>query len=234
MTTYILVHGSFHGGWCWDKVVPHLESLGARAIAIDLPGHGAQRIPASQASLAGYVDHVCQVVAEQQAPVVLVGHSMAGMVVSGVAERLPEAIRKLVFVCAFLPQNGQALVDLARTDNESLLMPALVFDEPNGVHFVRDEGAREAFYHDCPEDLASAARARLIPEPLSVVTTPVSLSERFAKVPRDYIHCTEDHALGPSLQRRMLEAQPCRVHSIPSSHSPFYSMPERLAQLLVA
>jgi pimeloyl-ACP methyl ester carboxylesterase len=234
MARFVLVHGSFHGAWCWEKVTPLLERTGHDAIAVDLPGHGADSTPSSQLSFASYVDSVCTVIAGQKQPVILVGHSMGGTIITGVAERIPDSIERLIYVCAFLPQNGQSLLDLAKTDSESELVPALVIDEPNGVHHVRHEGAINAFYHDCPSADAERARARLIKEPLAVVATPVeSSAARFGRLPRDYILCTEDRALGPSLQRRMIEAQPCRARGLSSSHSPFYSMPRALVRLFL-
>lgn len=70
MTTFILIHGASHGGWCWDKVVPLLEALGHTAIAPDLPGHGSDTTPAGEVTLQGYVDRVCSLLGSQRVPVV--------------------------------------------------------------------------------------------------------------------------------------------------------------------
>jgi pimeloyl-ACP methyl ester carboxylesterase len=234
MSTFVLVHGSFHGAWCWERVTPRLVDAGHDVRALDLPGHGDDHTGLAELSRALYVERVATAVAAEREPVVLVGHSMGGTVISEVAERVPERVKRLVYLCAFLPRDGQSLRDLAKTDTESALMPALVIDEASGTHWVREDGARAAFYHDCPEEEGARAIRRLTREPLSVVATPIhTTAERFGRVPRDYIECTEDRALGPSLQRRMHQAQPCRVRALPSSHSPFYSMPEALARLLV-
>ncbi|HZS41457.1 MAG TPA: alpha/beta fold hydrolase [Polyangia bacterium] len=229
MSTFVLVHGSFHGGWCWERVVPELVALGHRALAPDLPGRGGD---ATQ-TLDAYARSIGEVIAAQAEPVVLVGHSMGGVVITAVAERMPERLARLVYVCAFLPASGQSLLELAKSDTESALMPALVIDEASGLHHVRADGARVAFYHDCAEADAERAIARLGREPLAVVAAPVATTaERFGRVPRTYVECTDDRALGPSLQRRMHAAQPCRVERLASSHSPFYSQPAALARLL--
>jgi pimeloyl-ACP methyl ester carboxylesterase len=214
-------------------VVPLLVEAGHRALAPDLPGRAGGARPTAALTLDAYAQRIGEVVAAQGEPVVLVGHSMGGTVISTVAERMPAQLERLVYVCAFLPQSGQSLLDLARSDGESQLLGHLVIDEASGLHHVRPEGAREALYHDCPAGDAERATSRLVPEPLGVVATPVTTSaERFGRVPRSYIECTDDQALSPSLQRRMHTAQPCRVHSLASSHSPFYSQPEALARLL--
>lgn len=228
MSTYVLVHGSFHGGWCWERVVPLLEAAGHRAVAVDLPGRGA----ATPGTLAEYADAVARSIDAQPEPVVLVGHSMGGVVVTQTAEARADRIRALAYVCAFLPADGQPLIALAQTDTESRLLPALVFDPP--WHHPRTEAVRDVFYHDCPEADAERARARLVKEPLSVVETPVrTTAANFGRLPRVYIECTEDRALGPSLQRRMHAATPCRVLTLASSHSPFYSQPEALVRHLL-
>lgn len=206
-----------------------LAATGHRAIAPDLPGRGGE---ATQ-TLDAYARRIGEVVAAEAEPVLLVGHSMGGVVITTVAERMPERVKRLVYVCAFLPASGQSLLDLARTDTESTLMRYLVIDEAAGLHHVRPEGARESFYHDCPVADAEAAAARLGKEPLSVVATPVvTTAARFGRVPRTYVECTEDRALGPALQRRILAAQPCDVTRLASSHSPFYSQPDALAGIL--
>jgi pimeloyl-ACP methyl ester carboxylesterase len=233
MSTYVLVHGSFHGGWCWDGIVTRLTRAGHRAVAVDLPGRGADRRPAATLTLEDYAQKVVDAVATEKEPVVLVGHSMGGVVITQAAERAPERIARLAYVCAFLPAHGQSLLELAQSDGESVLLGNLVIEERRGTHHVRPEGARESFYHDCSDDDAARAAARLVPESLAVVATPVqTTAARFGRVPRSYIECSDDRALGPSLQKRMHAATPCRVTRIVSGHSPFFSRPDELALAL--
>lgn len=235
MSTFVLVHGSFHGAWCWRHVIPRLVAAGHRAVAVDLPGRADDTRPSASLGYHDYVARVVDAVSAEPEPVVLVGHSMGGVVVTGAAERVPERLARLVYVCAFLPASGQSLLDLARSDDESRLMRHLVIDEQKGTHHVDGAGARDAFYHDCPDDDVAFACERLVPEPLAVVATPVvSSAERFGRVARHYLECTEDRALGPSLQRRMHAAQPCRVTRLASSHSPFFAQPDALARALAS
>jgi pimeloyl-ACP methyl ester carboxylesterase len=233
MSTYVLVHGSFHGSWCWDGIVSRLGQAGHRAVAVDLPGRAGDGRRAATLTLEDYAGRVVDAVAAEKEPVVLVGHSMGGVVITQAAEQVPERIARLAYVCAFLPAHGQSLYDLARTDGESLLLRNLVFEEHHGTHHVRPEGARESLYHDCSDEDAARATARLCPESMAVVAAPVRTSaERFGRVPRHYIECSDDRALGPTLQKRMHTATPCRVTRIVSSHSPFLSRPDELARAL--
>lgn len=234
MSTFVLVHGSFHGSWCWDAVVARLAAAGHRAVAIDLPGRAGDARPRTALTLDDYAARVADAVAAQGQPVVLVGHSMGGVVITQAAERVPERIARLAYVCAYLPVNGQSLLDLARTDGESVLLGNLVFDEAAGTHRVRPDGARASFYHDCSDEDAARATARLCPEALAVVGTPVATTAaRFGAIPRSYVETSDDRALGPSLQRRMHATQPCQVTRIASGHSPFFARPDELVRALV-
>ncbi len=102
MSTFVLVHGGWSGGWTWEKVVPLLEEAGHQVEAPDLPGHGDDRTPIPQVSLQGYADRICRVLDAQPEPVVLVGHSSGGLVISQAAEQRPDKVKMLVYLAAFL------------------------------------------------------------------------------------------------------------------------------------
>ena len=78
MSTYVLIHGSWHGGWCWDKTVALLKEAGHQALAPDLPGHGQDKTPVAEITLARFVARVGEILEAQPEPVILVGHSMGG------------------------------------------------------------------------------------------------------------------------------------------------------------
>jgi pimeloyl-ACP methyl ester carboxylesterase len=231
---FVLVHGSWHGGRCWNNVAALLERQGHHVETPDLPGRGADQTPASGLTLKDYVDRVGGVVAAQSSPVVLVGHSMGGIVITQLAEEMPDLVQALVYLAAFLPNNGQTLIELAQQDTESRLGPNLVIREDQGDHVVRQEVVREIFYHDCGEEDAARAIARLVPEPLAPVMTPVhTTDQRFGRVPRFYVTTLRDRAISPAQQRRMYTAMPCRaVIAMDTGHSPFLSAPEALASHL--
>lgn len=234
MSTILLVHGAWHGAWCWYKIVPRLEKLGHKVIATDLPAMGRDRTSVKRVSLATWREHVCRILDEQSEPVVLVGHSRGGIVISEAAEHRPERIRALVYLTAFLPRNGESLFDLASRRKESLVPPNMVMSEDKASSTFRDEYLREAFYADCSDDDVELARLCLTPEPTLPLATPVQLSDaRFGTVPRVYIECLRDRAVTPSFARDMYTAQPCReVLTMDTDHSPFFSRPDELAAML--
>src|ERR1043165_5853889 len=119
MTTYVMVHGSWHGAWCWEKVAPLLRAHGHDVVAVDLPGHGERRSATTPQTLKTYSETVIDAVTAAQKPVVLVAHRMAGVVATQAAETVPGNIARIVYVCAYVPTNGQSLLDLAKGDADS-------------------------------------------------------------------------------------------------------------------
>jgi pimeloyl-ACP methyl ester carboxylesterase len=232
MATFVLVHGAWHGAWCFEKLGPALEARGHRAVAPDLPGHGADPTPPGQVQLADYVARVGEALARQPQPAVLLGHSMGGVVITQAGEEHAPRVRCLVYLAAFLPRHGESLGRLASAD--SAVTPNLRPDREAGVVRFDPAGARDAFYADCEDTDVAAAVARLCPQPVAPWTQAVLLGARYAGLPRHYIECTRDRAIPLAEQRRMVAAAPCRVHSLDAAHSPFYSMPDRLADVLDA
>ncbi len=235
MSTYVLIHGAWHGGWCWDRVRTRLEKAGHTVATPDLPGHGDDKTPTAAVTLDAYAARVCDVLDAQAEPVVLVGHSMGGLVVTAAAERRPERIRALVYLCAFLPGDGDTLMMLAGGDQTSLVLPNLEVSEEQGFATVRDEGIVPAFYGRCSAEDAAWAKSRLVPQPLAPLNTPVTVTpERAGRVPRSYVECLEDRAIPIALQRGMVAAHPCRrVFTLATDHSPFLSAVDELVECLV-
>jgi pimeloyl-ACP methyl ester carboxylesterase len=236
MATFVLVHGAWHGGWCWRKVVPLLERAGHRALAPDLPGHGSDRTPLAQVTLRAYADRVCQVAAGEREPVILVGHSMGGAVISQAAEQCPDSVRTLVYLAAFLLPGGSSLFEAARGGEQGVLSSHLRPEPANGRMLVADEGLVPSFYHDCSAEDVAFARARLVPQALEPLGATLETSDaRFGRVPRVYVECLRDQAIPIALQRKLVAAMPCRkVVSLDTSHSPFFSAPDALARELAA
>jgi pimeloyl-ACP methyl ester carboxylesterase len=235
MSVFILVHGAWHGGWCWRKLIPLLEKDGHTVFAPDLPGHGNDRTPLSDVSFATYTERVCEAITSASEPVILVGHSMAGAVISQAAEYRPEEVRVLVYVCAYLLREAESLRDAARRDKANKVTPNLVLSQDRSVMTVREDAIAEAFYGDCSAEDIAWAKLRLVPEPTNVWRTPVRLKEgRFGRVPRVYIECLRDQAIPLGFQRQMCsEAAPIDVLSIDTDHSPFLSAPALLAASLL-
>lgn len=235
MAVFILIHGAWHGGWCWERVGPMLEAAGHRVLAPDLPGMGSDRTPFAPNVLAQWADFTADLIRAQDEPVILAGHSRGGVVISETAERVPERIRQLAYVTAFLLPSGMSLFEnVASYGGKHGVRP--VTDEASGTCTVEQENRRDAFCHLCPEADAEASMARLCPEPLAALGTPLAVTmERFGTVPRAYIEAAEDQVIALDHQRSMHAALPCNpVFTLKSDHSPFYSAPRELADALLA
>lgn len=225
--TLVLVAGAWHGAWCWERVATALRASGHRVLTPELPATGT-------VTLAGWADFVAELVAREDGEIVLAGHSRGGIVISEVAERIPARLRRLAYICGYLLPTGATLADAARADTGSLVAPNMIPAQRGLSCTLRPEVIREAFYGCCSADDAAWAEARLTPEPLKPLVTPLTLTaERFGSVPRAYVECTADRAVTLSAQRAMQAVLPCGpVLTLDTDHSPFLSRPAPLAEWL--
>ena len=232
---FVLVHGAWHGAWCWEQVEHHLGEVGAASVAVDLPGRQGDPPSVAQLTLESYVDQVVAAIETSPEPVVLVGHSLGGLVISQTAERVPEKISSLVYLCAMLLQDGQSTLDAAVNDPTSQLMANISLDEGTATSSVTGPAVRDLFYGDCRSADTEKAIKLLVPEPIVPASTPLHVTaERWGSVARSYIVCTQDRAISPASQRAMIASVGVdKVIEMDSSHSPFISQPEQLAALLV-
>ncbi len=233
MATYILIHGSWHGAWCWEKVIPLLEKAGHTIYAPDLPGHGKDKTPLKDITLDSYVNCVSGLLTDIQEPVILVGHSFAGIVISQVAERFPDRIKSLVYVAAFLPKNGKTMTDVASQQAPTRFVKMMkVVPEENAIHFPAN-AMKDFAYHQCNDALVERLKPQLCVEPFFPFVTTVTLSDKnYGRVPRVYVECLQDRAILIQTQRNMLKDVPCKVFTLDCDHSPFYSDPTGLVSLL--
>lgn len=236
---FVLVHGGFHGAWCWSRTIPELERLGHGAIAIDIPGHGAR--VHEEATMAGRLDAVLDVLEPGD---VLVGHSGGGMEVTRAADAAPDLVAHLVYLAAALPLEGRLMQEalVYRDDggpegdyDVTGMLEHLRFGDDGSMALADVEGAKELFYHDCDDETARWAFEQLTPERAGdTATTPVSVPRFWeADLPRSFILCLEDRAQPrwlADVTARRLGVDPL---AIGASHSPFLSRPAELAQALV-
>jgi pimeloyl-ACP methyl ester carboxylesterase len=228
----ILVHGAWHGAWAWERVLPLLASAGVDAVAVDLPGHGADQGPLGD--LHGDANRVRDELDRATSEVVLVGHSYGGAVITEAGDH--PAVGHLVYLCAFALDAGESCGNAAPDQAASISHVG----RPNlGAGFVMGPGgtvtldpatAATCLYHDCDADAVAWAMARLGPHPLvTIQQTPEAVAWRVK--PSTYVVCRDDLAIHPDLQR--LLARRCTTSvEWPTGHSPFLSHPELVAELL--
>ena len=231
MATFVLVHGAWHGGWCWERVEPLLSARGHKVIAPDLPGLGQDETPIESLTMQTWVDHMVELIDTEADPVILVGHSRGGVVISEIAERIPEKIGRLIYLTAFMLPHGVCMQDafaeiLLSEGGADFMDPS-----PDLVSLsIKTDMVGPVFYNRTEDEWVQRARDLVRPEPLMSFLSPVAISdERFGKVERVYIECTQDLAIPLELQRKFRDALTCeKVVTLESDHSPFFSMPEEL------
>ncbi|GLK86484.1 alpha/beta fold hydrolase [Ancylobacter defluvii] len=238
MANFVLVHGSFHGAWCWQRLVPLLEARGHTVLAPDLPASGGDPALPETADLDSYVTRVCWAIDQLPDDVVLVGHSMGGIVSAQASERRAHRLAATVYVNGLLLTHGASLVSFldahADLGVEDLVLKNMQVAAGGQTATFPAAAAGEVFYNSCtPEDAAWAA-GQLTPQRMKIYADRLDLSAaRFGRVRRFYVEGTRDKAVSLAYQRAMTEETPCEaVFTLEGDHSPFLSAPEALAGLL--
>jgi pimeloyl-ACP methyl ester carboxylesterase len=231
---FALMHGGAHGGWCWEELVPRLEALGHRSAAPDLPF-------GPDDGVAEWADVVVAAVGGAD-DVVVVGHSLGGLGVPVVAERL--RARRMVFLGAMVPIPGRPHVDVLVDEPDALLIEEVadaVAGEATFDSAASDDGvsvswsfAREHFYQDLDEAVARRAWERLRPQGFAMFTEPCPLTS-WPAIPATYIVMTDDRAVNPEWSRAVARGRlGADLIELPGGHSPFYGHPDELAAALHA
>lgn len=223
---FVLVHGSYHGAWCWEGVVRELDARGHSAIAVDLP------ISEPGLATAAYADAVVRSMDGIDDPVV-VGHSMGGLVIPLVAAARP--VRMLIFLAAFMPVPGKSIGDQrAEEPIDSPIPPTTAewTDMGDNVWMVGPNTATELFYSDLAPDAAAAAAGRLRPQCYDFMTEITPLAEWPAVESRTIV-CADDHAANPDWVRAASRDRlGVEALELPGGHSPFLTRPAELVALL--
>jgi len=190
--------------------------------------------PAASVTLKSYADRICQIAGARSDPVILLGHSMGGVAITQAAENCPDKIRALVYLSAVLPRNGDSLTTWAKQDKESMVNPSTTYPVADGVIGFKPQYIREAFYAECADDDIAFAQSRLVAQSTEPFGAPVlTTAERWGRIPRYYIECARDRTITLHLQQEMQMQTPCRrTFSIDTDHSPFFSAPQHLADIL--
>ena len=232
---YVLVHGSCHGAFCWEEVIAHLEKRGKKAYALDLPGHGARIPERPNVRYDDYPNAVVELIeGNDLSNVVLVGHSMAGIVISKAAERIPERLAHLVFLSAFIPQDGESLVDNC-PEEQRQAFGRLAAESPDNTVMFPEDLFLESFANGMDMDKAKAAYRKLTPTPYHPYIQKLNLKKFYSMdLPMSYIFCTQDKALPDGWWHPKMSSRIEHTYAeIDTCHEVMFSEPEICAEAII-
>jgi pimeloyl-ACP methyl ester carboxylesterase len=228
---FVLVHGAWRGGWCWRRVADRLERKGHKVYAPSLTGLGDRsHLIGTRPTVSTHIDDIANIIRfEDLQRVILVGHSYGGLVISGVAEKVQPQLASIVFLDAFVPQNGQTIMSLSRQG---------LRDNVNAAIRRGDLGippASAAIFNVNEKDRAYVDR-KCTPQPIGTYGDPVRLTGAREKIARKtYIRAKGFNSGGFDAIAARLRADPSwSVHDMPCGHDAMIDMPDRLTELLLA
>jgi pimeloyl-ACP methyl ester carboxylesterase len=226
--TFVLIHGGSFAASCWEPLLPHLP---ATTVAVDLPGRGSRPRPLAGMTIGDFVDAVVDDIESRDLrDVVLVGHSMAGITMPGVAERIPDRLARLVFVACTVPADGERIVDTL--DPEIRAIAEQNAPRPEGGK-LDDATATALFCNDMTDEQIRWTLARMVPEANQLTLEPVSLKGLANPIPRTWIRTMHDIVVPPDRQAQFALHADAEVVDLDAAHMAMISRPEALAAVLL-
>jgi pimeloyl-ACP methyl ester carboxylesterase len=236
MARFVLVHGAFCGAWIWAPLRDRLRADGHSVDAFDLPGLGEDHTPVNEVTVDACAARLCDVLAASPEPAIVVGNSMGGIIATQGAVRCPKRVAALVYVAAFIPKDGQSLLDLTKLPEgaDDQVQANITIEGEPPVAVMAAAASRGALYGSCAEEVAAWAIARQRPHPVAPFAAPVSIPPgALDGINRYYVLCTRDRAIPPPLQRRMIAENECaEVIELDTDHTPQLSRTDELAEAL--
>lgn len=232
---YVLVHGAWEAPYVWDSVKASLIKDGDNVTVVELPGHGSDQTDLSKITLNLYRDKVVEAMTKMSGKVILVGHSLGGMIISAVAEQMPTKVEKLVYLAAYLPTSGQSLFGIATTDAGShLKFEILKFSADHATVDIDSAYIVDVFIQDGSAQAQSLVLNEYRTEPAQPLIDTVALTlANFGSVAKAYIKTLQDHTISPELQSRMINTAAVKeVYQLNAGHCASITKPDSLAILL--
>ena len=230
---FLLIHGGSHGAWCWDGVVRELERLGCTGHTLDLPGSGDDAAPRVKVTFKDYISKVNGYIRRKNLQdFVLVGHSLAGILLPEITAANRDRVREVVFIAAFVLDKGERAIDLVAAER----IPdyhRLADSSPEHSLMLSYPVALQRFFNDLTKVDADAAYARLTPQPFAPYLTPAEYGARSISAISRYIVCRNDQNLPIEQCRGLAEKLGGTIQEIEAGHDVMLSMPLALASLLV-
>lgn len=236
MSKIILIHGGWCGAWCWDKVTPFLKAQNLDFLAIDLPGHGDNNPQdIEKVNLKTYVDYILEIINKCEQKVILVAHSMSGMIVSQVAENIPQKVERIIYVSAFVPMKS------GDTNQQYIENDIYSFVNPKTITFVNEKlctfdmrYARNVGFNLTNDEDFFWAASKMQLESAVMWGEKIWVSDKFENVPKFYIHGLKDNCVSYNLQLQICANVPMyKEYYIDGPHTLMISFPKEVAQSII-
>jgi pimeloyl-ACP methyl ester carboxylesterase len=235
LTSYVLIHGGFHGSWCWTDTAAHIRRRGHWAATVDLPGRGDTAHLTAEVTLDDWVAALGAVVDTAPEPPTLVAHSIGATTTNQYAEGHAGKVAGIIYICAVTPRDGDtgASTMLEAGPTSALLREGGFSLGPEKTAVITEACAIEAFYDLCSEADTRYALAHLSPEPMGPLITPLTLGKAFRSLPKAYIAARDDKAMPLDFQIELAGRMGAELALIDGDHSPFYSARSALVDALL-
>ncbi len=236
MATIVLIHGGWSGKWCYQHNVGAIEAAGNKVICLDLPGHGDNnRELITSVNLKCYVDYIEKELSKIEGSVILVAHSMTGMVIAQVAEDMPDKVEKLVYAAAFMPStDGQRMIEFIEGDIWTGVGKNSLIELPDGTVTMNPLYARNLGFRFSDDEKFMECLKCMQNENTTMWSEPVHLTEKYHNVPKYYIHTLKDNCLSYWMQRKMVHEEPViKQYYLDTDHCCMISMPEEFCDAII-
>jgi pimeloyl-ACP methyl ester carboxylesterase len=234
---FVIVHGAFQDAKSWTQVADGLKSKGHKVITVDLPGRNAEGASAKAVSIEQYTETVHAAIEKLSEPVTLIGHSFGGITISMVGQNIPGKIKKLIYIAAYVPVSGDSMQSLATGDKANGFSEKTFVIAPDYTFASILKTDREhLFINDGTPEQQKQVAENMLREPLGPIATRVVITpETFKPIKKAYIRTTMDQTVSPSIQNMMItRAGITEISDISTGHSPQFSQPEKLVDLIIA
>lgn len=233
--TYVLVHGAWADESAWGFVRNQL-ALHGNVEVVNLPAHGIDLTDGAKVGLNDYVKAVTSVINKHPGKVILVGHSMGGMVISQVAEAIPNKVDKLIYVAAFLPKNGESLNGIVNKFLNNKTPEIFEFNKDYSLISIKKDMIPAVVCADCPQYMKEVLVKYHKAEPVKGFNDKVILTSKFAAVPKYYISTKNDAAVPYALQQQMIKDNGAvkKVFELETSHLPFVVKPDEFVKIVTS
>ena len=230
---YLLIHGSWQGKWVWEKLIHEMEDKWMVCYALDLPGHGEKKRYKGNITVRNYVEEVISFIKGKDLHnIILVGHSMAGIVIPKVAEKVPDRISRVVYLAAYVLLDNESISDLA-SPNFLKVLSEIASKSGDNTTILPPEVVVHRYLNECSPQDVQWVLSKLTSEPFGPVLNKIKMKRYYSlRIPKTYIAATRDRGITRDLAHKFVGRIECDYYEIDADHEVMVSRPKELSDIL--